>query len=171
MGKIWRLHKAASFKEAKKNLFIITFSTEAENQRVMVGRPWLFDNNLFILKSVDGRIQLTKKNFNSELCWFQPHRLLVRYMNRYYGELIGNTIGRVLDVDVDTNDTGWGSFVLVKVELNLPKPLAHGRTISVLGEDLWIHVKYKKLPKFCFECGRILLEDREYSLTESPSIA
>lgn len=118
---------------------------------------------------MDGRIQLTKKNFNSELFWFQLHRLPVRYMNRYYGELIGNTIGRVLDVDVDTNDIGWGSFVLVKVELNLPKPLAHSRTILVLGEDLWIHVKYKKLPKFCFGCGHILLEDRVYSLTKSPS--
>lgn len=39
MGKIWRLHKVATFKEARKNMFIITFSTEAEKQQVMVGRP------------------------------------------------------------------------------------------------------------------------------------
>lgn len=38
MEKIWRLHKAATFKEAEKNLFTITFSTEAEKQRVLAGR-------------------------------------------------------------------------------------------------------------------------------------
>lgn len=55
MGRIWRLHKVASFKEANKNLFIVTFSTETEKQRVMAGRLWLFDNNLFILWSLNGR--------------------------------------------------------------------------------------------------------------------
>lgn len=72
-------------------------------------------------------------------------------MNRYYGKLIGNTIGRVLDVDVDTNDTGLRSFLQVRVELTLSKPLAHGRTISVSDKDLWVPVKYEKLPKFVLD--------------------
>lgn len=37
-------------------------------------------------------------------------------MKHSYGELIGNSIGKVLDVDVDTNDTGWGSFLHVKTQ-------------------------------------------------------
>lgn len=36
-----------------------------------------------------------------------------RYMNRRYGELIGSTIGRVFDVEVDTNDTSWGPYLRV----------------------------------------------------------
>lgn len=39
MRKIWRLSKVASFKEVKRNLFIITFSTEAEKQKVVYGKP------------------------------------------------------------------------------------------------------------------------------------
>lgn len=54
MEKIWRLHKAASFKEVGKNLFIITFPTVVEKQRVMARQPWLFDNNLFVLQTLDG---------------------------------------------------------------------------------------------------------------------
>lgn len=38
--------------------------------------------------------------------------------------LIGNTIGKVIDVDMDANDIGWGKFLRVKVKLNLTKPLA-----------------------------------------------
>lgn len=55
MRRIWRLHKVVSFKEDGKNLFIVTFSTEAKKQRVMARRPWLFDNYLFVLQSLDGR--------------------------------------------------------------------------------------------------------------------
>lgn len=100
----------------------------------------MFDNNLFALQSLDGRKQLSKTTFNSESFWIQLHSLPIRYMNRYYGELLENTIGRVFDVDVNTDDTGWGSFLCVRVELNLSKPLACGRTISVLDEELWISV-------------------------------
>lgn len=45
MGKIWKLTRSASFKEVEKNLFIITFATEAEKQMVFSGKPWLFDNS------------------------------------------------------------------------------------------------------------------------------
>lgn len=41
--------------------------------------------------------------------------------------------------------------------------------ISVAGDNLWIPVKYEKLPKFCFGCGRILHEDGCCSLEEPPS--
>lgn len=37
-------------------------------------------------------------------------------MKHSYGELIGNSIGKVLDLDVDTDDTGWGSFLHVKTQ-------------------------------------------------------
>lgn len=58
------------------------------------------------------------------------------YMNIHYGELIGNTVGRVLDVDVDNDDMGWGSFLRVKVNLDLFKPLVRGKKISMMGDDL-----------------------------------
>lgn len=90
-------------------------------------------------------------------------------MNQYFGELIGNTIGRVLDVDVDIDDTSWDSFLQVRLALNLTKSLACDRKISVAREDLWILVKYEKLPKFYFGCGRILHEDGGFSLKKPPS--
>lgn len=124
MEKIWRLSKYVVFKEVEKNLFIITFTTEAEKQRVLAGKHWLFDNFLFALQPLDGRKKIKKINFDFEYVWVHLHDLLVHYMKRSYGELIGNSIGIVLDLDVDIDDTGWGSFLHVRVELNLTKPLA-----------------------------------------------
>lgn len=91
-------------------------------------------------------------------------------MKTYYGELLGNTIGKVLDVDVDTNDMGCGSFLRVRVDLNLFKPLARGRMILVLEEELWIPLKYEKIPKFFFGCENILHEKGGCPLKEAPTI-
>lgn len=40
-------------------------------------------------------------------------------MNRFNGNFIGKNIGRVLEVDVKEDDTGWGPFLQIKVEINL----------------------------------------------------
>lgn len=53
MGKIWRLSKPTSFKEVGKNIFIISFVKEKYKQRVMDGKPWFFDYNLFALQNLD----------------------------------------------------------------------------------------------------------------------
>lgn len=153
MGKIWKLSNFAEFKKAGKNVFIITFSTEVDKHRVLVGKPWLFDNFLFALQLLDGKMQFSKTKFEIEQFWIQLHDLLVRYVNRNYGEMIGNSIEKVTDVDVDTDDTRWGSILRVKVEVNLLKPLARGRKMSIKNEDFWIPLKYAKLPKFYFGCG------------------
>lgn len=50
----------ATFKEVGKNCLTITFTTDAEKQRVVEGKPWLFDNNLFALQALDGSKQLAK---------------------------------------------------------------------------------------------------------------
>lgn len=137
---------------------------------MIVGEPWLFDNKIFTLVSLDESKQLTKINFDTEHFLIQLHGLPVRYTNRFYNKLIGNTIGRVLDVDVGTDDTRWGSFFRVKVDLNLTKPSAHGRKVTIMEEDLWIPVKYEKFLKFCFGCNRILHEEGRCLIKDSPSI-
>lgn len=48
-------------------------------------------------------------------------------MNRQYGRLIGETIEKVVDVDVEVDGTGLGNFLQVKIEINLTKTLARER--------------------------------------------
>lgn len=52
MEKIWRHSKKVSFTEAGRNTFIVTFGTKANKNRVMAGKPWLFDSYLFALKEL-----------------------------------------------------------------------------------------------------------------------
>lgn len=45
-----------------------------------------------------------------KLFWIQLHKLPFRCMNSFYEELIGNTLGEVMDVEVDSDDMAWGPF-------------------------------------------------------------
>lgn len=60
MFKIWRLSKPIVFQEVGKNCFVVIFNTNTDKQKIEEGRPWLFNNNLFILKPFEVDLQLGK---------------------------------------------------------------------------------------------------------------
>lgn len=93
--------------EMRANTFVISFANPGDCTKVMAGRPWLFDTNLFVLKNLDSLIQPHAMEFNFELFWIQLHNLPFYCMNQRYGELIGNTLGDVVYVDVSDGDMGW----------------------------------------------------------------
>lgn len=66
MGKIWCLSKPAAFTKVGKNMFIVTFATETDKQRVVNDKPWLFDGHLFALQNLDGAHQLAETMINIE---------------------------------------------------------------------------------------------------------
>lgn len=121
MGKVWKISKGATFKDVSRNIFTITFNMEADKQRVMEGHPWLFGNHLLVLKQLDGFAQPQATRFKTEIFLLQFHHLLIRCMKRYYGNLIGKSISRVLGVDVDTDDIWWEPFLRVRIEISLHK--------------------------------------------------
>lgn len=127
---------------------------DADKQRVLGGKPQLFDNNLFALQALDVFSQIAKIQFDTaEDFWIQLHDLPIQCMNRFYGNLIGKSIGKVHNINVEEDDMGWGQALRVHVEIKISKPLACGRLLNFKGGSLCIPLKYEKLPCFCFTCG------------------
>ncbi|XP_035543571.1 uncharacterized protein At4g02000-like [Juglans regia] len=121
--------------------------------RVLGGCPWLFDNHLFVLKDFDGEMQPSKIDFDHACLWIQMLNLPLSYMNKEMGELIGRSLGEVLEVDVQEDGLAWGRCLRVRVECDLRRHLAQGRTIDVDGKTSWVPFQYEKLPRLCFNCG------------------
>lgn len=67
MEKIWRISKRASFQAVKRNVFIITFATHGDKDRILEGKPKLFDNMLFVLLPYEGSLQPGHISFQSEV--------------------------------------------------------------------------------------------------------
>ena len=54
MAKIWRISRRARFHVVGPNTFVVEFDSVIDRQRIMEGRPWLFDDHLFVLRDYDG---------------------------------------------------------------------------------------------------------------------
>jgi hypothetical protein len=107
------------------------------------------------MKDFDGLTPPRKMKFETASFWVQIHNLPLACMNREVGYKIGSSVGVVEEVDVSVDGVGWGKYLRVKIELNLSKPLARGRTLQIGGRSMWVAFQYEKLPKFCFNCGVI----------------
>ena len=61
---------------------------------------------------------------------------------------------------------GWQRFARVRVDINVDAPLKSGFFLPRPGlSDLWIGIKYEKIPEFCFNCGFIGHNFKECSTT------
>ncbi|XP_042958054.1 uncharacterized protein LOC122293569 [Carya illinoinensis] len=156
MNKVWRLAGSFTFHDILPNLFVVTFDNQKDRQRVLDGKPWLFDNQLLLLKPFDGFTPPQQMNFDYEAFWVHLSNLSLACMNLEVGTQIGKTIGNVKEVDVREDGIGWGRYLRVKIELDLRKSIARGRTANVLGSRIWVPLSYEKLPKICFKCGRLV---------------
>lgn len=160
MAKVWRLSRKARFKAVGSNIFIMSFATYVDKMRVEHGRPWLFDNHILVIEAFDGLIQSKNTKFDRASLCLQLLQLPYVGMNKKCGEQIDKTIGKVGEVDVDEEDVGWGQSLRIKVRIDLTKPVARGRTITIKGTKYWIPVKYEKMPRVYFKCGCIVYDQK-----------
>ena len=69
----------------------------------MSGRPWSFDKNLLLLQTYDGKQRPSSLVFSATPIWIRVQDLSVGEMNVERGKAIGEALGRLIEVDVDTN--------------------------------------------------------------------
>ncbi|KAF5464598.1 hypothetical protein F2P56_014667 [Juglans regia] len=154
MEKVWKVGKPLEFQEIGGDCYVITFVNRRDKWKVLDGCPWLFDSYLFVLLDFNGGLQPSLFDFDHAYLWML--NLPLSYMNKQMGELIGSSIGKVSEVDVQKDGLAWGKCLRVKVECDLRRPVARGRTIAVDGRKIWVPFQYEKLPRLCFSCGRIV---------------
>jgi len=49
------------------------------------------------------------------------------------GHQIGKSVGIVEDVETEDDGVGWGTYLRVKIRLDIAKPLARGRVLKMNG--------------------------------------
>ena len=79
------------------------------------------------------------------------------------GTSIGETLGVVEKVDVDNKGFSMRGFLRIRVSVNITEPLCRGRKIRSGREKLlWVDFKYKRLPIFCYWCGMMDNDEKEF---------
>jgi hypothetical protein len=90
--------------------------------------------------------------------WARVLDLPMDMMNRVYGELFGNWIGKYIAADVDDEGMAWGEDLRIHVAVRVDQPLVRGVCVreSEKEKGRWFDLKYEKVPHFCFDCGRLV---------------
>ena len=86
-------------------------------RRALEDGPWMFEKDLVVMAEFDGAKTIDEIEFNSVLIWVRVLKMPLGLMNKTDGELIGEMIGEVMEVDADDTDMAIGLMRRVTLDL------------------------------------------------------
>ena len=89
----------------------------------MQGRSWFFYKSLLVVKEYTEDISPSEITLDTEVFWIQIHDLPFRMTNKKTDMMIGNSIGKCVDVDTKGQGGVMGNSLRMRVEINITKPL------------------------------------------------
>ncbi|KAI8032250.1 Uncharacterized protein LOK49_LG01G03918 [Camellia lanceoleosa] len=151
---MWKPSQGMQFKVLGDNLFLFQFNHFVDKKRVFFRGPWRFDKQLLLLEEFEGSLRPSDIKFTRALFWVQVINLPLISMTRAVGILIGNRLGRFVDMELSEEGVAWGKYLRIRVSIDIAKPLRHGMHIA-LGSfhPVWVSFRYERLPNFCFAYG------------------
>ncbi|XP_019102985.1 uncharacterized protein LOC109133730 [Beta vulgaris subsp. vulgaris] len=152
LNQIWSISKGALFRPIENDLFVVQFANLRDKNKVLVGRPWTFDQSLVILNEIDGKAQPSNISLTHCPFWVRLYNLPMDSRTERRIKLIGGGLGTVVEVDHD--GIAWDKSARLKILLDVTKPLRRIQQIRRReGHVVFIDVKYERLPNFCYGCG------------------
>lgn len=100
ISQLWRVD-GLKIKVLANNIFIFTFSSEAEIDRILSMEPWNFSRSLLLLKRFEGFNMGDVGSFNYTSLWVRAFNVPPSGMIQEVGNLIGNSIGECSSVDAE----------------------------------------------------------------------
>ena len=156
MGNLWRVEDGGlTIKSVDRDLFLFSFRSAKEGRRILDTEPWHFENALVVLKEIKEGDRIVWDNWTFTKFWIQIFNLPLCGMIKDIGEVIGRGFGKCLEVTSDPLGRCIGSYMRIRVLIDISKPLRRGAKVR-LGKDgdvVWVDVRYERLPDFCFICG------------------
>lgn len=78
--------------------------------------------------------------------------------------MIRNTIGEV-EVDTKVGEAARREYVIIKVRINITKPLLHEKKINIGNYGTcWIRFMYERMPNFCYAYGMLGHGDKDCAM-------
>lgn len=124
-----RTRREFDVSDAGNNIVLFDFMLEVDVKKVLMGEPWSFDRNLVVLEQYDGSIQDSDLNFRSSFFWVQIHGLPYSHLNVETALKLSDSLG-VISKPKDINEMKGGTFMRVRVAVDISKPLCRGRRVT-----------------------------------------
>ena len=93
--------------------------------------------------------------------WIQIYDIPLRLRHKAIAEQICQPLGAILATN-ELMEYDSGSFIRVRVMLDISQPLCRGRLITLEdGKKHWVSFKYERLPNLCYWCSCLTHGDRD----------
>lgn len=152
---IWKPNVPAIISMVGEGVYIAAFENIGDCNKVVAKQPWQLNGSLLAFRKAQGDENIEELRINEVPFWIQIHGLQVQLRTRYVGELIGNRVGRVLEVDGPVNALTWCRCLRVRVLINVNNRLMRGSKVKFGGVSQYVLFRYEKLGDFCFVCGKL----------------
>uniref|UniRef100_A0A803NNF9 CCHC-type domain-containing protein n=1 Tax=Cannabis sativa TaxID=3483 RepID=A0A803NNF9_CANSA len=159
MGDFWsnKCRFPVEVSEMHSDLFLLTIGCAGDKIRILNGEPWHYFNKLILLHSPKQLHNVSKDDFSKAQFWVQAYRLPFLSKSRALAMKVGKWIGDYVDVYEDSVREGWGSYIRIRVLIDISHPLMRGKLVTLpkVRDEHWLEFRHENLPIFCFHCGRI----------------
>ena len=155
VSKSWNPKRSIKVTLTGKNIFIFGFELESDMQQVFYKRPWTIKGAHLILKEWNPDLAWDEVDFKWSTFWIQVHGVPRSWKSKENLKLIGKEVGIVKEVELNEENVHlWNRFIRVRIDIEVSRPLKSGIFLPRRGlKDLWIGLKYEKLPDLCLKCG------------------
>ncbi|CAI0434505.1 unnamed protein product [Linum tenue] len=144
--------------DLEQGYFMIKFSNVADYTKSLTEGPWIIFEHYLVVRKWTPTFRITAKLPPSLIVWVCFLAMPIQYYHTSILTAIGNTIGKLINIDYHTQSAQRGKFARIAVEIDVSKPLIPDFYL----DDCIQLVEYENLPKVCFSCGRIGHEKEEY---------
>ncbi|KAL0360874.1 UNVERIFIED_CONTAM: hypothetical protein Sradi_3771900 [Sesamum radiatum] len=148
--------KGLELRRLEERRFLIRFNHIIDHSHALEGCLWSFEKNTLILSG----IEKNENPMNVDLDWCEflvhIHDLLLSKMNFGIASLIGNTLSKFRDMEMEDSGRAWGSLLRMRVALNVTLPLFKALCVCTeIGEGSVVSFMYERLQNFCYLCGQV----------------
>ncbi|KAK1626172.1 hypothetical protein QYE76_000487 [Lolium multiflorum] len=153
---VWRVRGKMIFKPLKDNFFIITFSQEGDYKFVEQGGPWIHQGVACLIAPFVDSAQPSDTVLDTVRLWVRFYDVPWKKQTKEYGETLGSKFGKVVTVDVDAEGLELSEYLRVRIDWPLSQRLLARFKITKGQQVAKIyHMRYERVPFFCFHCGFI----------------
>lgn len=155
MTNLWKPKARVTIVDIGHDRFSFAFPSQDERTKILSGGPWLFDGFLLALAEADGTTNPYLIPLTSQAFWVQVKGVPLTFMTRKMGSLIGSHLGTYIVTDQSRKEDRFGSYLRIRVSIDITKPLRRSLLLRLDGEPLEVAVRYEKIPVTCYLCGII----------------